>query len=243
MHSAQFCCASKRIYVHTSIYDKFAAAIVEASKSLKMGPGHEDGVLIGPLNNRQLYEKVGEFFKDSKKNGHKFLNGGEIHEGKGYFVPVSFVDSPPEDSKLVREVCDKSPRIIRTQSFMICLLIVLVLSSSSLHSFFTQEPFGPIVPLLKWDDEDGLIRRVNDSQWGLGASIWYKDVKKAESLGRRIESGMVWINEVRFKSMVVTKWLINLEDLHHCNNKFCTDPSLFYFIWQFMITLIITFYG
>lgn len=61
------------------------------------------------------FDKVKEYFEDSKKNGHKFLCGDEdIKSGNGYFVPLALVDNPPENSRLVQE-----------------------------------EPFGPILPLLK----------------------------------------------------------------------------------------------
>lgn len=59
-----------------------------------------------------------------------------------------------------------------------------------------EEPFGPILPLLKWTDEDDVVARANDTIWGLGATIWSKDLDRAERIARRIESGTVWINEV-----------------------------------------------
>lgn len=57
-----------------------------------------------------------------------------------------------------------------------------------------EEPFGLICPLLKWTDEDEVIRRANDSEYGLAASIWSKDIARAEALSRKLEAGTVWIN-------------------------------------------------
>ncbi|KAM0452340.1 hypothetical protein ACHAO4_005551 [Trichoderma viride] len=57
-----------------------------------------------------------------------------------------------------------------------------------------EEPFGPIVPLLSWSTEEEVIARANNSTMGLGASVWSKDVKKAEQFGRDLEAGTVWIN-------------------------------------------------
>ncbi|KAL2276372.1 hypothetical protein FJTKL_00965 [Diaporthe vaccinii] len=57
-----------------------------------------------------------------------------------------------------------------------------------------DEQFGPIVPLLKWSDEDDVIRRANASLMGLGGSVWSKDVQRAERLTRRLEAGTVWVN-------------------------------------------------
>jgi acyl-CoA reductase-like NAD-dependent aldehyde dehydrogenase len=57
-----------------------------------------------------------------------------------------------------------------------------------------EEPFGPIVPLLKWTDEDDVIDRANALKTGLGASVWSKDLKRAEGMARRLEAGSVWVN-------------------------------------------------
>ncbi|KAK2477315.1 hypothetical protein H9L39_09803 [Fusarium oxysporum f. sp. albedinis] len=57
-----------------------------------------------------------------------------------------------------------------------------------------EEPFGPIVPLLSWKDEEDVIARANNSPMGLGASIWCNDLKKAEKAAREMQAGSVWIN-------------------------------------------------
>lgn len=57
-----------------------------------------------------------------------------------------------------------------------------------------EEPFGPIVPLLKWSDEDDAVARANASNTGLGASVWSKDVTRAERIARRLSAGSVWVN-------------------------------------------------
>ncbi|KAK1996013.1 aldehyde dehydrogenase [Colletotrichum falcatum] len=57
-----------------------------------------------------------------------------------------------------------------------------------------EEPFGPIVPLLSWKDEDEVVDRANDSAMGLGASVWTNDLDKAARVARRIQAGSVWIN-------------------------------------------------
>ncbi|KAL1966219.1 hypothetical protein VTN77DRAFT_4771 [Rasamsonia byssochlamydoides] len=58
----------------------------------------------------------------------------------------------------------------------------------------TEEPFGPIVPLLKWSDEEDVIARANDSQMGLGSSVWSKDIDRATRMARRLESGSAYCN-------------------------------------------------
>lgn len=68
------------------------------------------------------------YFEDSVKNGHVFALGGDFDElaGPGLFVPITIVDNPPDDSKLV-----------------------------------TEEPFGPILPIMRWNDEENVIKRAS----------------------------------------------------------------------------------
>ena len=58
-----------------------------------------------------------------------------------------------------------------------------------------EEIFGPVVPITVVANEEEAIELANDSDFGLGASVWTKDRQKGERIARRIESGMVWIND------------------------------------------------
>ena len=103
-----------------------------------------------------------EFFEDCVANGYEFALGGKVDtQADGWFVPVTLVDNPPENSRLV-----------------------------------VEEPFGPILPLLRWADEDDVVARANDTVWGLGATVWGADLEAVERIGRRLEAGTVWLNEV-----------------------------------------------
>ena len=57
-----------------------------------------------------------------------------------------------------------------------------------------EEQFGPIVPFLKWSEEEDVLRRANASLMGLGGSVWSSDRKRAEGMARRLEAGTVWVN-------------------------------------------------
>ena len=59
-----------------------------------------------------------------------------------------------------------------------------------------EETFGPVAPITVFDDEKEAIKLANDSEYGLGASIWTDDLKKAESVSKQIESGIVTVNNV-----------------------------------------------
>jgi len=58
----------------------------------------------------------------------------------------------------------------------------------------TEEPFGPIVPTQPWTDEEDVIARANNTNAGLGASVFSKDIAHAEKVAQRLEAGNVFIN-------------------------------------------------
>jgi acyl-CoA reductase-like NAD-dependent aldehyde dehydrogenase len=61
-----------------------------------------------------------------------------------------------------------------------------------------EEIFGPVLPIIVVKDEQEAIELANDSEFGLGASVWTRDRHRGERIARRIESGMVWINDHSF---------------------------------------------
>ena len=58
-----------------------------------------------------------------------------------------------------------------------------------------EEIFGPVLPIVDVDSEQQAVELANDSEFGLGASVWTRDRQKGERMARRIEAGMVWIND------------------------------------------------
>ena len=58
-----------------------------------------------------------------------------------------------------------------------------------------EEVFGPVLPIVQVDGEEEAIRLANDSKFGLGASVWTLDRRKGDRIARRLEAGMVWIND------------------------------------------------
>lgn len=57
-----------------------------------------------------------------------------------------------------------------------------------------EEQFGPILPVLSYDDLDEVIARVNDSLFGLGGSVWTSDSKRGAEVAKRINTGTCWVN-------------------------------------------------
>jgi acyl-CoA reductase-like NAD-dependent aldehyde dehydrogenase len=58
-----------------------------------------------------------------------------------------------------------------------------------------EEQFGPVLPVIKYSDNDDVIRRANATNYGLGASVWSSDTARAHQVASRIEAGTVWINK------------------------------------------------
>ncbi len=57
-----------------------------------------------------------------------------------------------------------------------------------------EEPFGPILPVLKFSDVEDVLRRANDTPSGLGGSVWSGDLPRATELAARLECGTAWVN-------------------------------------------------
>jgi acyl-CoA reductase-like NAD-dependent aldehyde dehydrogenase len=102
-NSGQVCVATKRIYIHESIYDEMLKAMVEFTKTIKVGDP-ESGSLLGPIQNQMQYEKVKNMFKDTKDKGYKFAVGAaDVSDGKGFFIQPTIIDNPPNDSRIIQE--------------------------------------------------------------------------------------------------------------------------------------------
>lgn len=57
-----------------------------------------------------------------------------------------------------------------------------------------EETFGPVLPILEVDGLEDMVRRANDSSFGLSATVWGRDLDRAERVARQIEAGTVWVN-------------------------------------------------
>ena len=161
-NNAQFCNSIKRLYIHEDVYDEVRDELAEFARGIRVGNGADEGTDIGPIQNLPQYEKVIDFFDDCASNGYTFALGGSVdRSAEGWFIPITLVDDPPEDSRIVSE-----------------------------------EPFGPILPLLKWSDEEDVVRRANDTRYGLGASVWGRDLEAVQRIGSQLDAGTVWLNEI-----------------------------------------------
>ena len=168
VNSGQVCMAIKRIYAHESIYEELCTALAEEATKARVGSGLEPGVQLGPIQNKEQYEKVIGILNDTIAQGARILAGGRVPEGPGDFFPPTVVADIDEHSRLVQE-----------------------------------EQFGPIVPVLKFSDEEDALQRANDTRFGLSGSVWSADPERAARLAARLEVGTAWINQHRATSATV----------------------------------------
>jgi acyl-CoA reductase-like NAD-dependent aldehyde dehydrogenase len=158
-NSGQVCIAIKRAYVHESIYDAMCDELAKLADAAVMGDGLQQGVTLGPLQNKTQFEKVLGLIESAKTEG-KVIAGGGRADGKGYFIRPTIVRDITDGARLVDE-----------------------------------EQFGPVLPVIKFSDGLDAVARANSSDYGLGGSIWSKDLDKAMDLAGRMDTGTVWINK------------------------------------------------
>ncbi|KAI0020248.1 aldehyde dehydrogenase [Xylariomycetidae sp. FL0641] len=163
-NAGQICCTVKRLYVHESVYDTVMAVVIGTLQYLKPGDGFEEGVFIPPLTNAQQFERVRKLLADAEKAQLK-VAAGSTKPLPGSGESTGYFFAPT--------VIDNPPDD---------------------SNIVTGEQFGPVLPILKWTDEDDVIRRANDTQFGLGASIWTQDMEQAARMSQKIQAGTVWIN-------------------------------------------------
>ncbi|MGK2944387.1 MAG: aldehyde dehydrogenase family protein [Desulfuromonadales bacterium] len=158
-NNGQTCAALKRLYVHADIYESLCEALSVIARAVVTGNGLDAGVDLGPLQNKDQLDLVVELAEDARKAGGRFLSGGRLPEGTGFFYPATLVADVSDGVRLVDE-----------------------------------EQFGPILPIIKFTDVNDAIKRANNSPFGLGGSVWSRDIQKAKALVMRLECGIAWVN-------------------------------------------------
>lgn len=102
-NSGQVCIATKRLYIHKDIYRPMRDALVDYAQTVKVGNGADPETRLGPLNNAQQHSRVLGLVEGARSNGYSFLTGHKRKpQSPGYFVPVTLLDRPPDDSRIVQ---------------------------------------------------------------------------------------------------------------------------------------------
>ncbi|KAF3213131.1 hypothetical protein TWF106_008988 [Orbilia oligospora] len=184
--SGQTCVAATRIVVENSILEKFNTSLVEKATSImeRIGDPKNPESMMGPLISSTQLTNVSKLVNEAVDSGkaHAVIGGERMH-GKspldgfsydnGYFYPPTILISP--GTGITQNPATGDAAILSTQ-------------------IWTKEAFGPVIVVVGFNDEQEAIRLANDSDFGLGAAIWTKDLSQAFRVSEEIDSGIVWIN-------------------------------------------------
>ncbi len=102
-NGGEACTAANRFYVHEKIAPEFTKRLSQAMGALKLGPGLEDGVQLGPLINAAAKDKVGSLVEDALNFGAQVSLGASGVEGRGYFYKATVLSDVPPNSQLLHE--------------------------------------------------------------------------------------------------------------------------------------------
>jgi succinate-semialdehyde dehydrogenase/glutarate-semialdehyde dehydrogenase len=102
-NGGEACTAANRFLVQRGIAAEFGRRLAEAMRALRMGPGLEDGVQLGPLVNAAGRDKVAELVDGAVRDGARLAVGGRVPGGPGYFYPPTVLVDVPAGAAILRE--------------------------------------------------------------------------------------------------------------------------------------------
>ncbi|MBW7849202.1 MAG: aldehyde dehydrogenase family protein [Rhodospirillales bacterium] len=161
----QSCTASSRIYVHESIHDEFVARLKAKVDAMKMGDPLDESTDIGTIISPDQYEKVRSYIRMGLESP-----GAKAHA----------CSAMPTDARL-------------TKGLFVQPVIFTDISPDARPA--REEIFGPVACVFRFKDYEEAIARANDSEYGLAATIWTRDLRTALDATRRLEAGFVQVNQ------------------------------------------------
>jgi acyl-CoA reductase-like NAD-dependent aldehyde dehydrogenase len=167
-NAGQACLGCKRVFVHDSVFDAFVAELVDRVKRYEPGDG-------------------------TVKAEKPRLRMGPIHTRAGRDELLDQLQSGVESGGEL--LCGGGNGGNDTGWFLEPAVVTEPGAGSRL---MTEEVFGPVLPVLRFNDFDDAITRANDTPYGLGSSIWTHDVRKIHAAAQRIDAGMTWVNQIHY---------------------------------------------
>jgi len=160
----QVCLGTERVYVERPIFERFVEALKKGAEGLKLGRPEDAATGLGPLISQEHKQKVLSYYEKAKALGATVVTGGGAPDMPGELANGAWVQPT------IWTGLDDSSPIAR------------------------EEIFGPCTLIQPFDAEDEVIRRANDTEYGLACSVWTKDLARAHRVAGQIESGLVWVN-------------------------------------------------
>lgn len=163
-NQGQICLCGSRIFVERPLYEKFKDAFVSKVAKTNVSYPSDPKAILGAVVSQQHMEKVLSYVALAKEEGGTVLTGGER----------VFLDGEYRDGYYLRPtVIEGLAYDCRTNQ---------------------EEIFGPVVTITPFDTEDEVLHMANSTMYGLAATLWTNDLKRAHRVADRLHSGIVWIN-------------------------------------------------
>ncbi|KAF7548435.1 hypothetical protein G7Z17_g7053 [Cylindrodendrum hubeiense] len=174
--SGQTCVAATRIIVQNTILPELLSKLRTKAQSIesRMGSPKNPQATMGPLISARQLANVEVLVDEATASGNaKVVTGGHRLTGTSLFDGTDFSKGyfyPPTILEFTSSVSHLDTRI------------------------WLEEAFGPVIVIVGFDTEQQAIHLANDSEFGLGAAIWTKDLSQAFRVSEEINSGIVWVN-------------------------------------------------
>jgi len=163
-NQGEICLCGSRILVERGIYEKFIAEFVKRTKELTVGDPLEEKTRVGALVSEAHMNKVLSYIELAKTEGGQVLCGGKRITIPGRCENGYFVE--PTVIIGLDQYC-------RTNQ---------------------EEIFGPVVTIMPFDKEEEAIAYANSNAYGLSATIWTENLKRAHRVAHQVKSGIIWVN-------------------------------------------------
>lgn len=163
-NNGQICLCGSRIYVERPLYEKFREEFVKRTNFLKTGDPFSKVTDLGALVSKAHKEKVMSYISLAEVEGGTILCGGTSVDLEGDLA---------EGYYLRPTVIEGLSNDCRTNQ---------------------EEIFGPVVTIQPFDTTEEAIELANGTQYGLSATVWTKDITRANRMAEKLQAGIVWIN-------------------------------------------------
>ncbi|MEX1141521.1 MAG: aldehyde dehydrogenase family protein [Thermoleophilaceae bacterium] len=184
-NAGQTCSGIERVYVMRDVADRFTEELVRGARALRWGDPMDWDVEIGPMVSEEQHDLVAELVDDAVAGGATLRCGG----------PVPGPDTVTAGGAAGDDGNGGGPSASGPGKWFAPAVLTEVTHDMRI---MREEIFGPVIPVIPVDSEDEAIALANDSDFGLGASVWTGDRERGDRIARRIEAGSVWVNDHLF---------------------------------------------